>query len=109
MTLKSVYLLLCVVGTVAPCALFLPFVRDHGLDLRLFVEQLFATPVSGFFGMDVIVSSVVLWVFVFVEGRRLGMQHRWVPIVANLVVGVSLALPLFLYMREMWARKGRGR
>jgi hypothetical protein len=35
-----------------------------------------------------------------VEGRRLGLGHRWVPLVANLAVGVSLALPLFLYMRE---------
>ena len=100
MTLKSLYLAMCIIGAVAPCALFLPFLRDHGLDVRLFVQQLFATPVSGFFGMDVIVSSVVLWVFVFVEGRRLGMKHLWAPIAANLAVGVSLGLPLFLYMRE---------
>ena len=100
MTLKSVYLALCVVGTAAPLAFFVPFLRDHGLDLALFVEQLFATPVSGFFGMDVVVSSVVLWVFVFAEGRRLSMKHQWAPIVANLTIGVSLGLPLFLYLRE---------
>ena len=100
MTLTSVYLGLCIVGTVVPCAFFLPFLRDHGLDVRLLVEQLFATPVSGFFGIDVIVSSVVLWVFVFAEGRRLGMKHLWAPIAANLAIGVSLGLPLFLYMRE---------
>ena len=100
MTLKSAYLALCVAGTVAPCALFLPFLRDHGLDLRLFVEQLFSTPVSGFFGMDVIVSSIVLWVLVIAEGRRLRMKHLWAPIAANLAIGVSLGLPLFLYMRE---------
>ena len=100
MTLKSLYFVLCIVGTVAPCALFLPFLRDHGLDLGLFVQQLFATPVSGFFGMDVIVSSVVLWVFVFAEGRRRRMKHLWAPIVANMAIGVSLGLPLFLFMRE---------
>jgi hypothetical protein len=75
-------------------------VRDHGLDIRLYVEQLFANPVSGFFGMDVIVSSVVLWVLVFAEGRRLHVPHLWAPITANLLVGVSLGLPLFLYQRE---------
>ena len=79
---------------------FLPFLREHGLDLRLFVRQLFANPVSGFFGMDVIVSSIVLWVFVSVEGRRSAMTHLWAPIAASLTVGVSLGLPLFLYMRE---------
>ena len=35
------------------------------------------------------------------EGRRLGMKHLWLPVAANLTVGVSLGLPLFLYMREM--------
>jgi hypothetical protein len=97
---KHLYLMLCVLGTVLPCLQFLPFLREHGLDLRLFVQQLFASPVSGFFGMDVIVSSVVLWVLVFVEGRRAGVPQLWVPIAANLAVGVSLGLPLFLYMRE---------
>jgi hypothetical protein len=97
---KQLYLGLCVAGTVLPCWQFLPFLRDHGLDLRLFVEQLFATPVSGFFGMDVIVSSIVLWAFVLGEGRRAGVRHLWAPLAANLAVGVSLGLPLFLYLRE---------
>jgi len=38
------------------------------------------------------------------EGRRAGVRHLWAPIAANLVVGVSLGLPLFLYLRE----QGRG-
>lgn len=41
-----------------------------------------------------------------VEGRRAGVRHLWAPIAANLAVGVSLGLPLFLYMRE--ARLGPG-
>lgn len=44
--------------------------------------------------MHVLVSSVVLWVFVFTEGRRLGMKHLWAPIVATVLIGVSLGLPL---------------
>ena len=100
MRVKQLYLALCVAGTLLPCWQFLPFLRDHGLDLPLFFQQLFATPVSGFFGMDVIVSSVVLWVFVLGEGRRAGVRYLWAPIAANLVVGVSLGLPLFLYLRE---------
>ena len=100
MTAKSLYLLLCIVGTVLPYAQLAPFIREHGLDAGRFVAQLFANPVSGFFGLDVVVSSAVLWTLVAVEGRRAGMQHLWMPIAANLAVGVSLGLPLFLYMRE---------
>jgi Terpene cyclase DEP1 len=100
MNLQNAYFGLCLAGTALPCWQFLPFLREHGLDMRLFFGQLLATPVSGFFAMDVIVSSVVLWVFVVVEGRRGGVRHLWAPIAANLVVGVSLGLPLFLYLRE---------
>jgi uncharacterized protein DUF2834 len=100
MNLKILYLGLCVAGTLLPCWQLLPFLRDRGLDLTAFFEQLFANPVSGFFGMDVIVSSIVLWVLVFTEGRRAGVKHLWAPLAANLAVGVSLGLPLFLYLRE---------
>jgi hypothetical protein len=98
--MKALYLGLCVLGTILPYSQFIPFLREHGLDARLFLEQLFATRIGGFFGLDVIVSSVVLWVFVSAEGRRLGMRHLWVPMAATLAVGVSLGLPLFLYLRE---------
>ena len=94
------YLGLCIAGTVLPYSQLIPFLREHGLDIQFFFEQLFSNWVGGFFGMDVIVSSVVLWLFVFVEGRREGVKHLWAPIAANLAVGVSLGLPLFLYMRE---------
>lgn len=97
---KALYLLLCVAGTILPWSQFLPFLRENGLDLRLFLEQLFSNRIGAFFAWDVIVSSVVLWVFVFVEGRRAGVRHLWAPIAANLAVGVSLGLPLFLYLRE---------
>jgi hypothetical protein len=106
---KHLYLGLCVVGTILPWAAFLPFVRTHGLNAGVFLDQLFGTPVSAFFGWDVIVSSVVLWSFVLFEGRRLAIARLWVPIAANLMVGVSLGLPLFLYMREVQREIGRVR
>jgi Terpene cyclase DEP1 len=97
---KSLYLVLCLAGTVIPYSQLVPFLRQHGLDFRLFLEQLFANRVSGFFGLDVLLSSVVLWALVLIEGRRAGVKHLWAPIAANLAVGVSLGLPLFLYLRE---------
>ena len=103
---RHVFAVLAVLGAALPLWQFAPFLRDHGLDFPLLVQQLFSTPVSGFFGMDVIVSAVVLFVLVFVEGRRLGMRHLWVPVIATLLVGVSLGLPLFLYLRERKLDKG---
>jgi hypothetical protein len=97
---RHLYLSLCVLGLVLPYSQFLPFLQEHGLDLRLIVQQLFANRISSFFGLDVIVSSVVLLIFVLAEGRRMGIRRLWLPLVALLTVGVSLALPLFLYLRE---------
>lgn len=100
MNRKNVYLLLCVVGAVIPYSQFIPWVMENGLRLGLLVRQLFVNRISGFFGLDVLVSSVVLLIFMGVEGRTLRMRLRWMPIVGLCAVGVSLALPLFLYLRE---------
>jgi len=100
MHLKSLYLALSVAGFLLPYSQLIPFLRDHGPDARLFVEQLFANRISAFFAWDVVVSSVVLWTLIAIEGRRAGVRRLWIPVAANLLVGVSLALPLFLYMRE---------
>jgi len=98
--MQWLYLVAVILGTVLPLSQFIPFLTAHGFDIPLFFRQLFQNHVSGFFGMDVIVSSFVLWLFVFSEGRRRGMSKLWLYVVCNLAVGVSLALPLFLFFRE---------
>jgi hypothetical protein len=100
MTLRRTYLALCVLGAIVPYSQFVPFIAQHGLDAREFIAQMFATRIAAFFALDVIVSAVVLFVFVRIEGARRNMKHLWAPIVATLLVGVSLGLPLFLFMRE---------
>jgi hypothetical protein len=99
--MKKVYLIFCIAGTILPYSQLIPFLREHGFDLSLlFFQQLFANRVSSFFGLDVIVSSLTLWLFVYVEGARLRMRNLWIYVVCNLLVGVSLGLPLFLLMRQ---------
>jgi hypothetical protein len=101
MRLRHLYLVLCVLGILLPYSQFIPWFLEHGFDLPLFFRQLFANRIGAFFGMDVIVSSLVLWLFVVSEGRRTGMRRLWLPVLASLAVGVSLGLPLFLYMRQL--------
>ena len=106
--MKKLYLLAAILGAALPLSQLIPFLITHGLDLKLFFTLLFSNSVSGFFGMDVIVSSVVLWIFVFSEGGRLGMRRLWLYVLCNLAVGVSLALPLFLLFRERVLESERG-
>ena len=100
MRLRHVYLILCVVGVALPYWKLVPWLLEHGLDLPLLVRELFVNRVSGFFGLDAVLTTIALWVLVLAEGRRLGMRLLWMPVVASLVVGVSLGLPLFLYLRQ---------
>jgi Terpene cyclase DEP1 len=97
---KTLYLVLCFAGLLLPYWQFIPWVLQHGLNLSLFVRELFANRIGAFFGMDVIVSAVALLVFARIESARLGIRRRWLVVVAVVTVGVSLALPLFLYLRD---------
>ncbi len=101
MKLKTVYLVLCLLGTLLPYWQFAPWLAENGLNMPLFFRQLFANHIGAFFGMDVFVSAVALLVFVRAESSRLRVRGRWLPLIAALTVGVSLALPLFLYLREL--------
>ena len=97
---KNVYLGFCVLGVVLPYWQFLPWAAQNGLNLPLFIQQLFANRIGAFFGMDVLVSAVALLVFIRFENSRTRIPGRWLPLIAVLTFGVSLALPLFLYLRE---------
>ena len=98
--MRTVYLLLSVLGAALPLSQLVPFLLEHGLDPRLLLEQLFANRISAFFGLDVIVSALVVLVLVGTEGPRVGVRHLWVYVLATLSVGVSFGLPLFLFARE---------
>jgi hypothetical protein len=98
---KTIYLALCFVGAILPYWQFVPWVAQHGMNLPLFARELFVNRISAFFGMDVLVSAVVLIVFARVESARLKIRRRWLPMLAVLTVGVSLGLPMFLYLREL--------
>jgi len=98
MNARRVYLLLFLAGVVIPYLEFGPWVAEHGLNLRLMIEQLFANRIGAFFGADVALSAVAVFVFAGVERRRIGGLW-WLPVVAVLLAGVSAGLPLLLYLR----------
>ena len=102
--MKTLYLVLFVVGCVLPLSQFLPWVAAHGVDPRLFVSELFANRISGFFGLDVIVSAVVLLSWIWDERKRRGLRRAWAPALATVLVGVSAGLPLLLFMRREESR-----
>ena len=104
--MRLVYLALALAGLILPYSQLLPWVASHGLDPPLLVRELFATRPGAFFALDVLVAAVALLVFIAHEGRARGLRALWLPVAATCLVGVSCALPLFLYLRERQGARG---
>src|SRR5438034_1344498 len=102
---KHLYLVFCFLGIALPYSQLLPWIAQHGLHLRLLVQELFVNRISSFFALDVIISSAVLLIFMRIESSRIGVR-RLPSVLALVAVGVSLALPLFLYLRELRLEHG---
>jgi hypothetical protein len=98
--LKCFYLLGAVAGTVIPWFFFARFFAAEGLDIPLFVASLFANGAAGGFVADVLISIIVFLVWSFSDSRRLGVRHWWMVLPATFLVGLSLSLPVYLYLRD---------
>jgi hypothetical protein len=98
--MRKLYFFLALLGLIAPYSQFLPWLAEHGPNLRLLVDELFSTRIGAFFGCDVLIAAVVLLGFIRREGARRKMPNLWLPIAATCLVGVSCGLPLFLFLRE---------
>ncbi len=99
MSRSTQYLTLALVGAVAPYVFFARFFAVEGLGGD-FLGAVFANGAAGGFATDLLVSSVVFWIFLFRECRRLGIARGWIYVLVNLLIGLSCALPLFLWARQ---------
>ena len=97
--MQPIYVILCILGTALPLSQFAPWLSAHGLDVPLLLQQATAGHIAAFAWADVLISGIAVAVFVAVEGRRLAMRGWWWSL-CSLAVGPSLALPLFLLLRE---------
>ena len=100
MSRKNIFLMLAIIGFVLPYYFFLRLPAEDGLNLPLLLQPFFANNFMKGSAMDLTISVIVFWVYVFVEASRLQMKNPWLYLLATLLVGLSFALPLFLYFRE---------
>ena len=98
--MKNIYLILALAGLFAPYYFLFRFFGENGFNIPFLIDQLFANHISTFFAVDLIISIVVFWVWMTAEATKLQMKNWWLYILASLTVGLSFALPLFLFFRE---------
>ena len=97
---QKIYLVLAFFGLLVSVGLVYPWLIHHHFDYQFFLEIFYANDIVKIMVLTILSVTVVLLVFIVIEGRHLGMSHLWIPIVATLILGVSFGFPLFLAMRE---------
>ncbi|MGB3587335.1 MAG: DUF2834 domain-containing protein [Tunicatimonas sp.] len=106
MKLSYVYLAMAIIGAVLPYYQLFQFIAENGWGLMEYIEQLFINDASSMVAIDLLISCVVFWIFLYFEGHRLQIPKLWIYVVIHIFIGLSAALPLFLYARE---RKSAGK
>lgn len=95
MKVKTAYLALAVLGAVIPYVFFIDFAASTGLNPGAFVAALFVNGAAGGFTADLLISSLVFWAWMF--SRRGPGPAPWPFVLINLYVGLSCALPAYLW------------
>lgn len=98
--MKTLYLLLAIVGAILPYAFFIQHFSTEGVSLSGFVSALFVNPVAGGFTVDLLFTSFVFWIFMIQQRRRDKGPNPILFILLNLLIGLSCAFPAYLYARE---------
>lgn len=104
MLLRSFYILCVVLAALSAVWYGGPYIVGPGSSLTGFVRLAFANGPAAALTSDLLVVYVLMSTWIVIEGRRLGMRHLWVYLVANTMVAVAVGLGLFLVQRERQLR-----
>ena len=98
--MKKLYLILAVLGAVLPYVFFFQFIQAEGVNIPLFISSLFVNGAASGFSVDLLLSSFIFWLFMFQQLRKPNNPKPYLFIILNLAIGLSCALPAYLYARE---------
>ncbi|MEP7156487.1 MAG: DUF2834 domain-containing protein [Betaproteobacteria bacterium] len=97
--MKRFYFLAALIGAIAPYATYYGYLTNvPGASGALSLA--WGNPIAAATLVDFSISCLVFWPFLIAESRRLRIAAPWFFILTNIVIGLSFALPAFLYMRE---------
>lgn len=100
-SMKSIYLLFAIVGSIAP---WFWLIQDPNalVSPALFLQKAFANNVATAVSNDLLISAFAFFCFAWVELKRLKVSRLWMLAYIGLTfgIGLSCALPFFLYRRE---------
>lgn len=103
--MKNFYLVLTVVGFIAPNIFVAMESFETGnillwLDPKATLSGMFGNNISTTFIVDLLVVVLVFFFWTFHEARKLKIKKLWLIWLLTMLFGLAGTLPLFLYLRE---------
>jgi len=97
--MKVFYLFAAIAGAILPMMFFGQFFAvSPDTALQDFIPALFVNGAAAGFTADLLISSFVFWAFMFT--RKDNGPQPWLFIALNLCIGLSCALPAYLFANE---------
>ncbi|MEG4805331.1 DUF2834 domain-containing protein [Microcoleus sp. ARI1-B5] len=98
---KLLYLLIAIAPAIAPWFFLLQYPTAL-LSPSLFLQRAFENNIAAARTTDLLISVVAFFCFVGMEQKRLKVSQLWLLLYVGLTfaIGLSCALPFFLYRRE---------
>lgn len=92
--MKNLYLALAIAGAIVPYIFFIDHFSTVGFGLGDFIGGWFANSAAGGATADLLISSLVFWTYLIARKA----PNVWLYVLINVTIGLSCALPLYLYM-----------
>ena len=102
--LKTFYLVSAILGAVVPDYCFWRFLRSEGIGVMPLIEGALINGAAAGLTLDVVISSLVFWAFMLSQKEKGSALLRF--IVLNLFVGLSCALPAYLWAAQSRSAQG---
>ncbi len=97
--MKKFYLVAAIIGAIMPYATYFGYLA-YVPGASGAVSLAFGSPIAAATLVDFTISCLVFWPFLFNESKRHHIRYPIFYVVTNVLIGLSFALPAFLYMRE---------
>ena len=100
--ISYLYLLISMVGAILPTIANIRFVKEFGPGFNIisFIAFAFDNPASQSASLDLLVLASAVFIWMFIESRRLGIKYFWFIALTTFFIAIAFAAPFFLFLRE---------
>lgn len=103
--MKNIYLILSVIGFIAPNIFVAVESVETGnvllwLDPTATINGMFGNRIATAFIVDLLVVVFIFFFWTYHEAKQHGIRNVWVIWVLTMLFGMAGTFPLFLYLRE---------